>query len=251
MYLNALSAGFTRTSKLAFTCGSVIVSALVQQVHAQGQFEGFYGHVGVGMNKTNLNLSSTSFTVPVNPFSYSTTSSINNSSNLTGEVTAGYLKQINDRFLLGVNLDAHPFSSTANTYGLSIATPRVTTVAGSLQTRNNYTVSITPAWETTPDSLAYLKLGYVWGSVDKNYTTTNNGASSYASQSIDLSGTALGAGFKYIVTSHIYSFTEFNYVFKKDNTQSISRTTAGVTGNYAATVSGSYYNGLIGVGYLF
>ena len=223
---------------------------MMSAASAESKFEGIYGQIGAGMTQTNFTLSSTPLTVTTH--SFSTTPYIENSSKGTGIITAGYLKTIKENLLLGVSLDAHPFGSTANNYGISIATlPTSSTVSGNFRNNGNYTFNITPAWELNPDSLIYLKLGYIWGSVQKDYTITTSTSTTSTSQTSSLSGSDLGIGFKNILSDQVYWFTEFNYVTKKALTQSTSLTTLLGTASYSGTAAGSYYNALIGLGYKF
>jgi len=224
---------------------SVIVSA-----KAESLFDGFYEQIGVGFNKTNFNLSTTPLSVSTNNFA--TTASIGNSTNISGAFTAGYLKKIKDNFLLGLSVDAHPFESPSTAYGVSIATrPSASTVVGSFQNQSNFTISLIPAIEISPNALAYLKLGYVWGSVQKNYTVTTPASINTVNQSVNLSGTAIGVGYKRFISDQMYGFTEMNYVHKNDFTQQNTVTIANTTANYSATSGGYYVNALIGLGYQF
>ena len=224
----------------------IFLGTFISSAQAESQFEGWYGQAGVGANEPNLNLSSTPLVNSTPPYSHSITTHVTNSSNLSGVITVGYLKTIRDAFLFGVSLDAHPFVSPANSYALAISQP-VITVNGEFQNQSNYALSMTPTWQISPSSMTYLKLGYVWGSVAKNCTTTRNGASVAASQTINLSGTNVGIGFRHILSGQIYAYTELNAVYKNDNVQ----TNTSPAGSYTATSGGSYYNAIFGIGYRF
>jgi len=223
-------------------------------LHAESQFEGFYEQAGIGFTKTNFNLTTTPLTVST--YSFPTSTSVNNTTNLSGELSAGYFKTIKNNFLLGLMVDAHPFASPTNDFGVSIATtPTASTVSGGLKNQGNMALNLTPAWEITAESLAYLKLGYVWGTIQKNTTLTSTSGVTTSTQSLNLTGTNFGFGFKRIIDNQLFAFTEINIVYKNDSTQanSIPITLAGhsLTANYSATAGGSYYNALVGLGYRF
>jgi len=228
----------------------ILLSSVIYPVYAESQFEGFYEQIGVGLNKTNFNLSTTPVSVLTN--NLATTPTISNSTNISGAFTFGYLKTIKENYLLGLNLDAHPFSSPSNSYGVSIATrPTATTVAGSFQNQSNFTISLIPAIQISPSELAYLKLGYVWGSLQKNYTVKTPTSTNTVDQSVNLSGTAIGVGYKRFISDQLYGFTEMNYVHKNDYTQSNTLQIANISASYSATSGGNYVNALFGLGYRF
>jgi len=239
---------------ISISAGFLSTFFFISNTSAESKFEGIYGQIGAGINKTNFNLSSTPLSVST--YSFAVTPSIDNSTNISGVFSAGYLKTIHENLLLGISLDAHPFGSPANNYGLSIATlPTATTVSGSFRNQGNYTFNITPAWEINSDSLLYVKLGYVWGTVQKDYTITTSTSTTSSSQTANLTGNDFGIGFKNIISNQVYWFTEVNYVTKKAVTQSNSFpvTIAGhsLTASYSGTAAGSYYNALVGLGYRY
>ena len=241
------------------TIGRLVLLLLTSSaLHAESQFEGFYEQAGIGFTKTNLNLTTTPLTISSNspPISISTSTSINNTTNLSGELSAGYFKTIKNNFLLGLMVDAHPFASPTNDFGVSIATtPTASTVSGGLKNQGNAALNLTPAWEITTESLAYLKLGYVWGTIQKNTTLTSTSGVTTSTQSLNLTGTNFGFGFKRIIDNQLFAFTEINIVYKNDSTQAnaipITLAKNSLTANYSATAGGSYYNALVGLGYRF
>lgn len=232
----------------------MLLSLNLSAAIAENKFEGPYEQMGIGFNKTNLNLSSTPLSLSSGQQIATITPSINDSSGLSGVITGGYLKSINDDFLLGVSLDVHPFKSSNNNYGLFFSAPASTSISGNLQNRGNYSISLTPAWVMTPNSLAYLKLGYVWGTVEKSYTVTppTPAPVTNVNQSVTLRGSDVGLGFRSLISDQLYAFSEFNFVQKTDNNQSNSITlSSGRQANYSVSSGGSYYNLLVGVGYRF
>ena len=220
---------------------------------AQNKFEGLYEQVGIGFSKTNLNISSTPLSLASGQQIATITPSISDSTSLSGVITGGYLKAINDDFLIGVSLDVHPVKSSNNNYGLFISAPASTSISGKLQNKGNYSISLTPAWVMTPNSLAYLKLGYVWGTVEKSYTVTppTPAPVTNVNQGITLRGSEIGLGFRSLISNQFYAFSEFNFVNKTDNNQSNSITLSGRQANYSVSSGGSYYNALVGIGYCF
>ena len=228
----------------------ILLFLIISSARAESLFEGFYEQIGVGFSKTNFNLSTTPLSLSTNNFA--TTPNVSNNSNLSGVFTAGYFKTIKDGYLLGLNIDVHPFTSPSNDYGVSIATrPSAITVAGNFQNQGNFAISLIPAIEISPSALAYFKLGYVWGSVQKNYTVTTPASVTSFNQSVNLNGTTIGVGYKRIITDKWYGFTEMNYVHKNDFAQQNTVTMANTTANYSATSGGYYVNALIGLGYHF
>ena len=110
---------------------------------AQNKFEGLYEQVGIGFSKTNLNISSTPLSLASGQQIATITPSISDSTSLSGVITGGYLKAINDDFLIGVSLDVHPVKSSNNNYGLFISAPASTSISGKLQNKGNYSISVT------------------------------------------------------------------------------------------------------------
>lgn len=227
---------------------SSLVAIPVSAAKAQSQFEGAYGQLGIGYQNVSPSVSNVTASFP----SYGITnlplsSSVGNSNDFTGTVTAGYNFGVTRDFLLGIGVEYSPLASqtssgTAN-YGpdSSGAYFRAT---GDFKIENSYNIFLSPAIAIDKDKLAYAKIGYSGANA--------NGLG----QSINLSGYSLGLGYKQIISGGWYGFGEVNYASygNKSVTSNFNSNIAGVGSvatSVTSTISANTTNVLIGVGYKF
>lgn len=221
---------------------------VIANANAQSQFEGAYGQLGIGYQNVSPSISNVNVSLPslgINNAPLS--SSIGNSNDFTGTVTAGYNFGITKDFLLGLGVEYSPLASqssniTAN-YGPD-SNGYWYRATSDFKIENSYNIFLSPAIAIDKDKLAYLKVGYTGANA--------NGAN----QSISLSGYSLGLGYKQIISGGWYGFGEVNYASYGNKTVSTSynSTILGVgsvptTAN--STISANTMNVLLGVGYKF
>lgn len=235
-----------KVTSAMIAAGLLVVTATA--VQAQSQFAGAYGQVGIGYQNVSPSISNVTVSLPslgINNAPLS--SSVGNSNDFTGTVTAGYNFGVTKDFLLGLGVEYSPLASqTANinaNYGPD-ANGTWYRATSDFKIENSYNIFLTPAIAIDKDKLAYAKIGYT-GANAKG-----------ANQSINLTGYSLGLGYKQIISGGWYGFGEVNYASYGNKTVSTSYNSTvvnvgSVPTTATSTISANTMNVLLGVGYKF
>lgn len=215
---------------------------------AQSQFEGAYGQLGIGYQNVSPSISDVKVSLPslgINNAPLS--SSIGNSNDFTGTVTAGYNFAVTKEFLLGLGVEYSPLASQTSNISANYG-PDANGVfyraSSDFKIENSYNIFLSPAIAIDKDKLAYFKVGYT-GANAKG-----------AGQSISLSGYSLGLGYKQMIAGGWYGFGEVNYASygNKNVTSNYNSAIIGVGSvptTATSTISANTTNVLVGVGYKF
>lgn len=220
---------------------ALAVATLSSTAMAQSKFQGFYGQIGVGYQLTDITYSGV---VPGAPSNVSLAPGSGLSYGITGNVGAGYIHSINDRFLMGVGAEYYPLVGPPGNYTLTSCTPGCSTGNGSYHTQNMYNLFVSPGVSVGDDGLAYLKVGYTRASVK----TQVSGALPIAGVVTNPFGPSFGIGYKQFITGNLYGFTEYNYqIYQKTTT--VFQGSSGLI-LYNSNQS-SVQNLMVGLGYKF
>ena len=110
----------------------------------------------------------------------------------------------------------------------------------SYQLKNLWSVTLNPGYAIDKDRLVYAKVGYTGVTIGLKSSTA-------AYQTTNLSGYALGLGYKQMITQSLYMLGEVNYGgFSNKATTLVS-----TNGTFSSTIGGSGYDLLVGIGYRF
>lgn len=209
-------------------------------------FVGAYGQIGAGY-ESNTAQSST--------FSLSA-ESVGTINTLTGQnptsdgvalvLGGGYNFQIDSRFLLGVGGDWSAFNNVTSDSTYNIESGGMLGIG--YKTSNRYSIFVTPSYVIDKDKLAYFKVGYTGQGV----TAIDGESGGTLGGSAQLSGYALGLGYKQMITHGIYAFGEGNYYgYSKTNWNTTLGNSGGTPVNVNANPDVISYTFLAGVGYVY
>lgn len=236
-----------KISALALAMMGVFATSANAQSAKTNPWEGAYGQVGVGWGMFNPSVSNGTAVQPTarGPLNLtSAASNVNNVSTGLVNLAAGYNFGIDSNWLLGLAATYYPGASSGATGNLNYYLSNgalLKTSAASYQVKNLYSIVLTPGYAIDKDRLAYAKIGYTGATIglstpDLAYNTNN------------LSGLALGLGYKQMITGSIYAFGEVNYA-TYGNTTATGTTTTGAT--ISNQIKGTGTDILVGVGYRF
>jgi opacity protein-like surface antigen len=207
-------------------------------------FEGAYGQIGIGYESVSPSLSLGNLSVTgTGPFvgNYPYSSSISNSNSFTGAVGLGYYFKVNKDFLLGIGAEYNPIEGQSANYTASNATLGADT--GTWKKQNSYNIFLSPATPVGKDGLLYGKLGFTGASVKSSMGGDSN--------TTNLTGYSLGAGYKQFISGGFYGFGEVNYASYGNNTNSQTSTASTYRLSQSSTFSANTFNVMVGVGYKF
>lgn len=231
-----------KISALALAMMGVFTTSANAQSAKVNPWEGAYGQIGVGYGMFNPTVSNgTAVRGPLNLTS--SASNVNNVSTGLVNLAAGYNFGINANWLLGIGATYYPGASSGATGDLnySLAGRQIATSQASYQVKNLYSIVLTPGYAIDKDRLVYAKVGYTGATIglstpDLAYNTNN------------LTGLALGLGYKQMVTGSIFAFGEVNYATYGNKTAT-GTTTSGLA--VSNQIKGTGTDILVGVGYRF
>ena len=211
-------------------------------VMAQSKFDGAYGQVGIGYEGITPSISNSSVVVTdnVGTSQQPVSLSANNSNSFTGLISAGYMKSVNQSFLLGFGVDFSPIKGRNTNYSVSSGP---VAVVGNYNKEYYYNIFISPAAPIGSEGLIYGKFGYT-GAMIKDVIAGS-------SSNTNFSGLSLGLGYKQIIEGGLYGFVEGNYLLYGSRTFSDSDTVNGNTVAVSFTSRADAYNLLLGIGYKF
>jgi outer membrane immunogenic protein len=243
-----------KMTALALALTSIATGSAMAQSSKTNAWEGFYGQVGVGYGIFTPTINNGT---PKYPGSYSpipaamSTSNLNNVNTGTANLAFGYNFGINESYILGLAATYYPGASSGATGVLNVTQTSGNPAYNALNNsttatyniKNLYSVVLTPGYAIDKDRLAYAKIGYTGATVGLSspiipYNSTN------------LSGLALGLGYKQMVSSNIYAFGEFNYATYGNANVSTITSTNGVTIS-GVSAKGTGMDFLVGLGYRF
>jgi outer membrane immunogenic protein len=235
-----------KISALVLAMAGVFATSANAQSAKANAWEGAYGQVGVGWGMFVPSVSNGTAVQPTRAGNLNLTNSASNVNNVsTGLVNlaVGYNFGINQNWLLGLGATYYPGASSGATGQLNTyyRGALLSTSQASYQVKNLYSIVLTPGYAIDKDRLAYAKIGYTGATIglstpDLPYNTNN------------LSGLALGLGYKQIITGSIYAFGEVNYA-TYGNTTATGTTTTGAT--VTNQIKGTGTDILVGIGYRF
>jgi outer membrane immunogenic protein len=197
-------------------------------------FVGAYGQIGTGYESNTAqssivtNSSQTNYITSQNP----------TSDGVALVLGGGYNFQIDPKFLLGFGGDWSAFNNVTSDANYTDMTDG--TYAGTVgyKTSNRYSIFVTPSYVIDKDKLAYFKVGYTGQGVTLVGDDGGTGGGS-----AQLSGYALGLGYKQMITHGVYAFGEGNYYgYSKSNWNNT---------NTNANPDVISYTFLAGVGYVY
>ena len=140
----------------------------------------------------------------------------------------GYNFQIDPKFLLGVGGDWSAFNHV--TSGANYTAQDGSQDSAGYKTSNRYSIFVTPSYVIDKDKLAYFKVGYT----GQGITLVDDGGATMGG-SAQLSGYALGLGYKQMIKHGIYAFGEGNYYgYSKSNWNNTLTNSDGSTNNVNA-----------------
>lgn len=187
----------------------VALTSLTSVSYAQSNFEGGYARIGVGYSMVNLNASATA-TVPTSG-NIVKSQSFDQINTLIGDIGVGYNWRIAPKVLLGIGAGILPSASSTASYSLTTITG--TTVNGTSQLQNPWSVYITPGYELSTDQLLYAKLGY-------SGVTGVTSDPTFGVNKTTYNGYLLGLGFKTMIDKKVDAFIEYNYTNFSSQTSS-------------------------------
>ena len=241
-----------KISALVLAMAGVFATSANAQSAKANAWEGFYGQIGVGYGMFNPTVSNGTASIPANgvargsPAFTAVTSAtdVNNISTGLANLSVGYNFGINSSFILGLGVSYYPGASSSATSTVNIKTASGTLLDSGearYNIKNLYSITLNPGYVIDKDRLAYAKIGYTGATIglssaDIPYTTAN------------LTGYALGLGYKQMVTASLYAFGEVNYASYGNKTA--SSTAYGVV-PVTTTLKGTGTDILVGVGYRF
>ena len=211
---------------------------------AQSAFEGFYTQVGIGYTDTLPTADNVSLTVNNGPYkgTYARSSTYENTGEFTGQITAGYMFALSDKFLLGLGVDYAPVVGSPNNV--------VTVGSAGIKSYSTYKVTshlnvfLSPAYAVDKDKLIYGKVGY--SQSQSNVSFANNESPDHTAQ-----GYVLGLGYKQIISGGWYGFAEANYFMYNSKSYNSSGVDNGASYSSSQSLKSSGYEVLVGVGYRF
>ena len=217
-------------------------------IFAQSAFQGFYGQIATGYeNNTASNLNFTDSTGD-NESHYASNQSFGGAPLVIG---VGYNFSVAPKWLIGIGADYSALSQKSSTYTQTVCDGGCDIFWGgsTIEVKNRINVYVAPGYAIDKDKLAYFKAGYSMVNATLNSPTTyshsgGSGSMTSVSQSNNLNGFILGAGYKQIISGGLYGFAEVNYMSYGKKTYNNGSSTS-------VSPSFSSYQGLIGVGYKF
>ncbi len=226
----------------------VSLVSISSSVLAQSLFQGFYGQIATGYeNNTVSNLNFTDSTGD-NEAHYASNQSFGGSPLVIG---LGWNLSVAPRWLIGIGADYSALSQKSSTYTQTVCDGGCDIFWGgsTIEVKNRINVYVAPGYAIDKDKLAYFKAGYSTVNATLNSPTNyshsgGSGSKTSVSQSNNLSGFILGAGYKQIITGGLYGFAEVNYM-------SYGKKTYNNGSDTSVSPSLSSYQGLIGIGYKF
>lgn len=251
--------------RLIMSCAAVIVST---PVFSQSTFQGLYGQVATGYELNNA--SSLNGTIVATPGGADNTNNLSASNQNFGGMPLvlglGYNFAVSTNWLLGLGVDYSAISQNSSSYSyanLGVDIPDGAQLHGAqLKASNRFNVFITPSFAIDSDKLVYAKAGY--SSVQAQFQAPTSfsiagsgniplGIKFAQGQSTNLKGFLLGLGYKQMIGSGLYGFTEANYMSYGNAT--ITTFGASSAGRSPTTLSPtmnlSSYQFLVGLGYQF
>ena len=243
-----------KISALVLAIAGVFATSANAQSAKKNAWEGAYGQVGVGFGIFTPSISNGTPTYP-SPYSAvpaaMSTSNINNINTGLVNLALGYNFGINESYVLGVAATYYPGASTSATGQLSVTQTTGNPAYNALNNsttatynvKNLYSIVLTPGYVIDKDRLAYAKIGYTGATIGLSspiipYNSTN------------LTGLALGLGYKQIITGSIFAFGELNYATYGNATVGQVTSSNGVRFN-GVSVKGTGTDILVGLGYRF
>ena len=210
-------------------------------------FVGAYGQIGTGYESNTAQNSTFSATDSGQPTTNYSTNQNPTSDGVALVLGGGYNFQIDPKFLLGVGGDWSAFNNVTSGANYTDITDATNTATVGYKTSNRYSIFVTPSYVIDKDKLAYFKVGYTGQGV----TAVDNGGATLGG-SAQLSGYALGLGYKQMITHGIYAFGEGNYYgYSKSNFNSTIANDEGGTTNLNGNPDVLSYTFLAGVGYVY
>ena len=163
----------------------------------------------------------------------------------------GYNASVTQKFLLGVGVEYSTISSKPTTGQItSVNCGGNCDATQAYKISNRYSIFLTPGYAIEKDKLVYAKAGYSNQKLQSTLNETanldvNNGAN-LGSKSVN--GYILGFGYKQMISSGLYGFTEANY-YSYSSASLNSTLPSGDT--FTSNPKPSAYSFLVGVGYKF
>ena len=253
-----------KISALVLAMAGVFATSANAQSAKANAWEGAYGQVSVGYGMFTPSVGTGTATAPLTgaarvygtSFTQSTSaSSINNVNTGTAALGLGYNFGVNKDYVVGIGINYYPGASSGATgtlatgggtlsrTGVPSTTIPANNNAGVLtyNVKNLYSITINPGYVIDKDRLAYAKIGYTGATIGLS-------GAGIPYNTVNLSGLALGLGYKQMVTSSLYLLGEVNYATYGNKTASATSD----SGTALSTpVKGTGLDFLVGVGYRF
>jgi opacity protein-like surface antigen len=219
------------------------LSVATTSVFAQAKnFEGFFVEGGLAVGATNSKATYTEG-------SYSSTSEDGGKDYLKGQVSFGYMKAINDKFLIGASVGT-VIGSIKNA---QISDSQGTDVTG--KAKDNYSLSLIPAYALTDKLVVRGKISYnqsksqTSGTYWNDDSQVNQFLSTY-SATAKFTGMGLGIGAQYFITKNVYAAIDLERV--SYSSKNLNEVDGGVpVTDETVSIKPTNTVGLISVGYKF
>ena len=254
-------------SALALALMSIASGSAMAQSNDAQSWSGVYAQAKAGYASFNPSVGNgtlafsgnPSISIPALPGTYTASASTLNTA--TAAIDVGYNFAIDSDKLLGTGLS---YYTGATGSGNATMNPTLAVLGAgpavnlNYQLKNLWAITLQPGWALDKDRLLYAKVGYtgvtLGASGNSNAATLGVGSSgsSVAYQTVNLSGYALGVGYKQIFSGSWYWLAEANYggFSNKTATLNVQNKTVG-NGTATGTFGGSGMDFLVGVGYRF
>jgi hypothetical protein len=211
---------------------------------AQSAFEGFYTQVGIGYTDTLPTADNVSLTVNNGPYkgTYARTSTYENTGERTGQLTAGYMYSLSDKFLVGPGVDYAPVVGNPNNV-VTVGSAGIKSYSSYKVTRH-FNVFLSPAYAVDKNKLIYGKVGLSQSRSDVDFAANE-------SPKHTANGYVLGLGYKQIIKGGWFGFAEANYFIYKPTTYTSSGVDNGASYTSSQTLKSDGYEVIVGIGYKF
>ena len=253
-----------KISALVLAMAGVFATSANAQSEKKNAWEGFYGQYGAGFASFSPKIGSTTIK-PTGQLAYypallgqavNVSTSASDLNTATNAISAGYNFGVNETYVLGIGASYYIGASSSGNGSFTLSAPGGATGLLSpyppalpalnspasiyYQLKNLWAVTLQPGYAIDKNRLVYAKVGYTGVTIGVSSATA-------AYQTTNLSGFALGLGYKQMVTDSIYVLGEVNYGGFSNKATSLVST----NGTFSSTFGGSGYDLLVGVGYRF
>ncbi len=225
----------------------IFLSVATTSVFSQAKnFEGFFVEGGFAVGSTTVRNTEVVYDFNNSPPTSTTTDKSLGKSFAESRVSFGYMKALNNNFLLGVS-----FGSMLGSTSLPGESNNVSSETGKL--KNNYQLALIPAYALTDNFAIRGKVSYNKANYESNKYFPNGGFPVNRLNTAKLNGIGLGVGAQYFFTKKLYGAIDVEriamsskYLKMVEDTQPPTTVT-----DVTVEVKPTQTMGLISIGYKF